>query len=241
MDNVILDIDFLILCGGRGRRLETITQGVPKPMAPIKNRPFLDYLMERIVLSGGRRVILLTGYRKEFIKAHYLNSPFRKKLEIQFSEENTPLGTGGALKQAASLICHPDFFVINGDTFCEIRFHEMLKFHLEKKSLLTIAVTEGSAGSDIGILRLDQMTYRVKDFLEKGIKEGGPLSPKWVNAGTYLMNQQLFDFFPQRQEISLEYDVFPNCVLENTYGYPFLGKFIDIGIPERYHAAIKLL
>lgn len=238
MNNVVLDIDFLILCGGQGKRLETITQGVPKPMAPIKNRPFLDYLIERIVLSGGKRVILLTGYQKEFIKAHYLNSPFRKKIEIQFSEENIPLGTGGALKQAASLIRHPDFFVINGDTFCEIPFHDMLTFHLEKKSLLTIAVTEGNAGSDSGILRLDQMTCRLQNFLEKGIKVQ---APKWVNAGAYLMNQRIFDFFPKRKEISLEYDVFPNCVLENTYGYPFFGKFIDIGIPERYRIALELL
>lgn len=240
MDNVLLDIDFLILCGGQGRRLKTITHGVPKPMAPIKKRPFLDYLMEHIFLSGGRRVVLLTGYQKEFIKAHYLNSPFRKKIEIQFSEESTPLGTGGALKKAASLIRHPDFFVINGDTFCEIPFHDMLKFHLEKKSLLTVAVTKGNERDDVGVLRMHQMTYRLQGFLEKGIKEREPLSPKWMNTGTYLINQRLFDFFPKRKEISLEYDVFPNCVLENTYGYPFFGKFIDIGIPERYHAALSL-
>ncbi len=238
MDNIVLDIDFLILCGGESRRLKTIAQGVPKPMMPVKNRPFLDYVIEHIYLSGGRRIILLTGYQKELIKEHYTDSPFRKKLEIQFSEENTPLGTGGALRQASSLIRYPDFFVINGDTFCEIHFHEMLKFHLEKKSGLTIAVTEGNDRNDVGVLRMNQMSCRVEGFSQMGIKEQE--SPKWVNTGTYLMNQRLFDFFPQRKEISLEYDVFPNCVLENTYGYPFFGKFIDIGIPERYHAALSL-
>jgi NDP-sugar pyrophosphorylase family protein len=238
VDNIVSDIDFLILCGGEGQRLKTIAQGAPKPMMPVKNRPFLDYLIEHIFLSGGRRIILLTGYQKELIKEYYTNSPFRKKLEIEFSEENTPLGTGGALRQASSLIHSSDFFVINGDTFCEIHFHEMLKFHLEKKSRLTIAVTEANDRNDVGVLKVNQTTYRVEGFSEKRIKEEG--SPKWVNTGVYLMNQWIFDFFPQRKEISLEYDVFPNCVLENTYGYPFFGKFIDIGIPERYHAALSL-
>jgi D-glycero-alpha-D-manno-heptose 1-phosphate guanylyltransferase len=182
-------IDILILCGGKGTRLHSVTQGIPKAMVSVGEKTFLDHLLEQCISWGCKRIILCTGYGRKYIRDYYSRSLLKDKIEIFFSEEITPLGTAGALKSAEKYIQTPRFLVINGDTWLDLRYSEFVRTHIEKKALLSIAVKPVKECGDAGVLLMDDTSYRIKGFFEKkGLPKG--LSKKnWINSGVYLMNR----------------------------------------------------
>ena len=131
-------IDVAILCGGFGKRLQRVVKDIPKPMAKIKHRPFLSILIDFIASYGFRRFILCTGYKADIIEGYY--SQRYNNLSIEFSREEKPLGTGGAIKNAENYIKSSPFLVVNGDSFCKINLREFVSFHFKKDSLISIAV-----------------------------------------------------------------------------------------------------
>ena len=124
--------DVLILCGGKGRRIQSIAKGRPKSMIDINGMPFMDILIDYIDSFGFKRVILCISYRGGFIKKYY--SGRKNRLEIVFSEEKELLGTGGAVKNAGPFIKSLQFLVLNGDSFCRIDLQDFLRFHIEKNA-----------------------------------------------------------------------------------------------------------
>jgi D-glycero-alpha-D-manno-heptose 1-phosphate guanylyltransferase len=224
-------IDVVILCGGRGERLRSVLKDGPKSMIKVNGRPFLDILIDYVVSFGFKRIILCIGYKGGMIKKHYQKNDV--SLTILFSEEKVALGTAGAIKNAQSLIKSNPFLVMNGDSFCQIDLNEFINFHLKKKGLFLIALSNLKRSSDYGQVVLEK-SGRVVEFKEKiRTKPASNL----VNAGIYLLDKAIFSEIPENKKYSLEYEVFPKIVNRRFYGFVVQEKFIDIGIPARFQQA----
>lgn len=221
-------MEAIILAGGFGTRLKHVVPDVPKPMAPIGNRPFLEYIFEDLEQKGIKHVILAVGYMKEKIKDYFKDK--YKSIEISYSEENVPLGTGGAIKKALSKCREEDVFIVNGDTFYDIDFRKMKKFHIENKSSLTLAVKEMKNFDRYGSLIIEDK--KIIRFEEKK-----PMLQGKINGGIYLIKKSILD------EINEESFSFEKEILENEkiqkFAYENNGYFIDIGIPEDYYKFVK--
>lgn len=222
-------VDALVLCGGKGSRLQSSVADRPKVMAEVNGRPFLDYILDHLENQGLRRVILCTGYKAEMIQDHYRDQ--ERDLFIDFARESEPLGTGGALKHAAEIIDSEDFFVLNGDSFCPLNFERMLSCHTEKGGIATIAVSPVDGSKDYGRVLFDEHT-QIHAFEEKIRGESG-----WVNAGVYCLNEDILSAMPQMKTFSLEYDCFPKWIPEGLIAFEAGEPFWDIGTPERLERA----
>jgi NDP-sugar pyrophosphorylase family protein len=227
-------IDVVILCGGFGKRLQTIVKDIPKPMAKIKRRPFLDILIDFIASYGFKHFILCTGYKAGVIERYYKQKT--NKLTIEFSREKKPLGTGGAIKNAKNYIKSNPFLVANGDSFCKINLKEFVDFHLKKKALISIAVTNTDICDDYGVIAINDL-QRIVEFDEKakGYKN------RLINAGFYLLQREVFSLMPGEGNFSIERDLFPKIIKKDLYAFETQESVIDIGTPERYEKAKHLL
>ena len=180
----------IILAGGRGKRLRPVTDYIPKPLVPIKNIPIIEWQIRYLKKFGINEVIICTGYKAEMIES-YLNM---KKLgiKISFSIEKSPLGTGGAIKKAGSMINEKSFFVINGDTITNI---DLKKLSSKKNAIAAIELR-----TKYGILETD--LEKIINFKEK--KE---IPNTWMNAGIYHLEKQILKELPVKGDI--EKTVFP--------------------------------
>lgn len=227
------NIDVVILCGGKGTRLKSVISDRPKPMAEIANKPFLDIIIDYVSSYGLRRFILCVGYMKEKIKEYY--APRGDSLEIVFAEEKILLGTGGAIKNAETLIKSNPFLVMNGDSFCPLNMIDFLNFHMVKKSELTVALSKIEGNGDYGVVMIDGQN-RITAFNEKKSVKNA-----FINTGIYIFNRSIFSIIPSNTVYSLEYNLFPNFTSREFYGYITENEFIDIGTSERFKKAIRIL
>lgn len=220
-------MDVVVLCGGLGTRLQDIIDDRPKPMAEINGKPFLDILIEYVARYGFVRFILCTGYKGDFIRRHYENK--KGRLIFFISEEDQPLGTAGAIKNAETFIESDTFLVLNGDSLCEIDLIDFIKFHVGKKASISIALTTMKNPADYGVIKLDK-DQRIIRFSEKLPAEETTL----VNIGMYLFVREILEEIPPREKSSLEHDLFPRILDRGVYGYLTQKKLVDIGTPERF-------
>lgn len=224
------NIDIIILCGGFGKRLGVINSDVPKFLVTLGKKVFLNILIDRLKACGFKKVILCTGHKGEFIKQYCKKSDITKNIKI--SHEEKPLGTGGALKNAKDLIKSEDFFVMNGDVLCDLNFFEFYKFYKKKETKLALAVCKIDKNEDFGSISLDS-DMRILTFREKEKQASGEFS----SAGVYIMNKDVFNFMPEKDKFSLEYDFFPMMIKKPSYAYVIKGDFLDIGTPENFKNA----
>jgi len=227
---MINTIDAVILCGGKGERLKSVTGDVPKVMVPISNRPFLDIVIDHLQNQGIKRFILCTGYNAHIVENYYREN--NRGLIFEFSREDKPLGTGGAVKKAKSLIKANSFLVFNGDTFCAIDYGELLHFHQKQLALASMVGAKVKDNKDFGTLFLDD-NNSIVSFHEKNSNITG----EYINAGIYYFNKEILSLFPKEESFSLEYDFFPKLIGNRFYGFLTNEKFYDIGTPERYKEA----
>jgi len=231
------DVDAVILCGGRGERLKSVVSGRPKALALVRGKPLLDIILEKFYDAGVRRFVLCVGYLKEQIHEHVARiqnsgSPL-SSAEFVFSEEDEPLGTGGALKNAAPHIKGECFLLVNGDCLWNFNFKELYNRHKQSGSIVSLTLTPGEPGGSYGQVVLAENGL-VSNFFEKRVIK----SKGFISAGTYFMNRDIFSHFPAAPAFSLEYDVFPVLAEKNLcYGIVVESAFIDIGTPERYASA----
>ncbi len=226
------DMDVVILCGGKGSRLQEVVNDRPKPMAQINETPFLEILIKYFSGFGFTRFIFCTGYMSEAIDQYYKDQ--NGDLEILISNEDKPLGTGGAIKNAEKFINSGQFIVANGDSFCQIDLSEMLDLHFQRQALMTIALVEAKATKETGTVRLNG-SGRIIDFQEK-IEGVGNV---YINAGIYLFQKNVLSEIKHGQKCSLEYDMFPKLITADCYGYVAKEKLFDIGTPQRLEKARK--
>lgn len=223
------NIDVVILCGGKGKRLQTLISDRPKSMAEINGRPFLDIILDHLSNYGVKRVILCAGYMVDVIRNYYCN----KKLifELVILEEKVPLGTGGAIRDTQGLVKTSSLLVMNGDSFCPINLNDFIGFHRDNKALLSIAVTEVDNAADYGSILLD----KDKKIIRFDEKNSG--AKVLINTGVYLFTKDILSLIPDEIPYSLEYDFFPNLIGKDIYGFIIQEPFIDIGTPERFKKA----
>ena len=182
----------IILAGGRGKRLRPITDYVPKPLVPLNNVPIIEWQIRYLKKFNVDEIIICTGYKTEMIE-HFLDTKDNFGIKIRFSVEKTPLGTGGAIKQAGKSIKDKSFFVLNGDTITDIDLREL------KKSPNSIAAIE--LRTKFGIMETED--DKVTRFREK--KE---ISNVWMNAGIYHLSNEVLKDLPKKGDI--EKTVFPD-------------------------------
>lgn len=230
-------MEAILLAGGLGTRLKNVVTDVPKVLAPVGGKPFIEYLLDYLVASGVGRVILSVGFEREKIIQRY--SKGYGSLTIAFSEEESPLGTGGAMKLAISQCKENQVFVLNGDSIFLLPLKKILEFHQEKKAKVTLAVRRVDCADRFGTVVFGEKG-QVLSFREKvGAKEG------YINGGIYCVERAaifscLESFGPR---FSMEHDFFPQLLKSGipSFAFPAENYFIDIGLPESYLQANREL
>ncbi|UCE46426.1 MAG: nucleotidyltransferase family protein [Phycisphaerales bacterium] len=241
--NKLSEIDAVILCGGVGKRLRSVVNDRPKPMAQINDRPFLDILVESFAEFGLRRFVLCAGYMSDIIRDYYTEksnfvgwgSPHHP-LKFVISDEHKPLGTAGAIKNAAKHIRSDTFLVANGDSFCSVDLGAFYDFHSARLALMSMVVVETQNTGDCGLVSIDD-SQRITGFEEKNAQSHG----RYINAGIYLFQKEALSLIPENTSFSLERELFPKLIEQNCYAFATQGRLFDIGTPARFAAAIKHL
>ena len=233
-DNQDRQIRAFVLCGGLGTRLRPVLSDRPKSMALVAGVPFLQLLLENLRSQGIREVILGTGYMAEQIEA-FFDKGDNIGLHIRYSQEDKPLGTGGALKLAEPLLSDP-VVVLNGDSYVEWNLAATVEFFAKKDATVVIVLQAVPDVSRYGSVTIEP-DGRVTEFVEKGTRTGAGL----INAGVYLLRKEIVSALPVGEAVSLERDVFPGLLGGKVYGLVSNGLFIDIGIPTDLHRAQTLL
>lgn len=231
-------MEAVVLAGGQGMRLRKAVPNLPKSLATVGEHPFLNYLLGWLRTQGITEVILALGYRRQAIARYYAkNQP--AGLRLRYSVESAPLGTAGALRNLGSILDGEEFLVLNGDSIFDVDLIQMLAFHRRHRAEVTLALASPHEQGRYGSVVLDAHK-RIKSFLEKRSlprQTNSANRPRWINGGLYVMNKAIFQHMPEKQEVSLEKDVFPRLIGRPFYGFPWKGYFIDIGIPEDYQRA----
>ncbi len=225
------DIKAVLLVGGMGTRLRSVVPSMPKPLACVGGRPFLELLVRQLRHQGIRRVVMCTGHLAEQIENEF-GDGHALDIEIEYSKEPQPLGTAGAVKLAQHYLGNSSqFLVMNGDSFLEINLGQLIGFHRKHGGLVSMAVLPVQNANRYGTVQVDA-TSRVISFAEKT----GSETPGLVNAGVYVFNRAVLDHIPEGSS-SLERDVFPRLLDQGVYALEQQGIFIDIGTPEDYARA----
>ncbi len=222
--------DIVILAGGLGKRLASVTGGGQKILAEIDGKPFISILIDYIASQGGRRFILCTGHGAGSVEEKLRGA--HPQLEIIFSVEEEPLGTGGAIKQGASHVKTDRFIAMNGDCFCVIDYNALIAFHQSKAAQATLGVTKLEDAREYGTIEIDAQ-QAITAFKEKQPQ----LRAALINTGTYCLNRDVFSLVNTPQKFSIEYDFFPYLVGKGFSAFEVANQFIDIGTPERYQWA----
>ncbi|MBQ2847712.1 MAG: HAD-IIIA family hydrolase [Clostridia bacterium] len=221
-------MEAIILAGGFGTRLKPCVDNLPKPLAPIDGKPFLHYLLDYLYTNGIHRAIISTGYLADYIEKNI--GRVYKGMVIDYCREDSPLGTGGAIKKALDLCCEKYALAVNGDSFFDVNLFEMQKFHEKSGCPITIAARKVLNAEHSGFLTVS--SGNLTGFTEKGVKSAG-----LINGGIYFIQKNLFN------GITEEKFSFEKHILENGYCpvavFESGGYFIDIGIPENYRKAEK--
>ena len=220
----------VILAGGLGTRLRDVVSERPKVMAEINGKPFLYYLLDQLVGSNIEKIVISTGYMGYFIEKRLGNS--YKGFQIDYSVEESPLGTAGALKLAEQMVDSENCLVMNGDSYTEFDAISLLMFRKEKNASTVLLVKIVPDTSRFGTVHMNEQNEIIR-FTEKGeTADSG-----YINAGVYMIKSTELHRIPDRAPCSLEYDFFPAMIGKRIYGYKTKGKFIDIGTPESYAQA----
>jgi D-glycero-alpha-D-manno-heptose 1-phosphate guanylyltransferase len=223
MDN---QIKALILAGGFGTRLQSVVKDVPKPMAQIGNRVFLEYVLDFLIKNNIKEVYVSVGFKKDIIMKYFKDT--YKNLKIHYITEDKPLKTGGAIKKALNIIKGDKIFVLNGDTLFDI---ELKKLFLEAD--VVMALKKMKNFDRYGSVIMDQNNKIVKFCEKKPLKSGN------INGGIYLIKHNIFDKIEVGESFSFEEFLQNNNI--DIKGVLFDKYFIDIGIPQDYQKAkIKL-
>lgn len=221
-------MEAVILAGGFGTRLHAVVADLPKPMAPIQGRPFLAWVLEDMARQGFSRVVLAVGYRHEAIET-YFGSRYQA-MELVYSLEDVPLGTGGAMKRALGLCQEPYVFVLNGDTYFAVDYAAMFQHSRVTGAPLTIAVKELRDFDRYGALRIER--GRIRRFCEKK-----PVQCGFINGGVYCLQSSLLEkVVPVRFSFETDFAE-KSCDAIDIEAFVSDGYFIDIGIPEDYKRA----
>lgn len=219
----------IILAGGIGERLRPLTDTTPKPLLPIRGKPILQYAIENLKKYNITHIILAVSHHADKIK-DYFKDGSELGVKITYSLEETPLGTGGAVKQASSDIKEP-FILAWGDNLMDINWDEMIKSHQKNQAQLTIALTPREDVENFGAALLEG--EKIIKFVEKPKREEAPSN--LINAGAFIINPTILNILPGGKS-SLEYDCFEK-LKEDVYAHQHPGQWFPTDNLEKYQTA----
>lgn len=224
-------MEVIILAGGFGRRLQSVVKDVPKPMADINGKPFLEYLLNYLSKYNISNVALSVGYKQDTIKNYFKNK--YHNIDLQYSCEEEPLGTGGAIKQAIGMLNKKDdkVLVINGDTFFKADLSKLIEVDKTLNSDITLCLKEMVDFDRYGSVKVENSVitkFEEKKFYKKA----------YINCGVYIISKNIFEKIETLTKFSFE--EFLETNLSNMKACSYVSNdsyFIDIGIPTDYEKA----
>ena len=224
--------DAILLCGGAGLRLRSVTGNAPKALASIGGRPFLELLLGQLRRHGFQRIILAVGYGNDAIRSYFGDRALG--LTLGYAIESEPLGTGGALRNAVDLIESNAALIMNGDSYTDADLSAFVADYREAEPDISMIVVPADGRVDCGLVSVNS-SREVVGFKEKQSTSGTP----YVNAGIYLTTKRTLSGIPAGVQISLEHELFPRWLAEGRHirAFSYSGSCIDIGTPERYREA----
>jgi D-glycero-alpha-D-manno-heptose 1-phosphate guanylyltransferase len=200
-------------------------------MALIGGVPFLEILIDCLAAKGVRDFVLLTGYKSDMIEEYFSNR-YGGELSVRVSEEEVPLGTGGAVKNAERFATDPSLLV-NGDTYFDADLESLFQFHREKESHVSLSLLHVDDASRYGSVSVDD-GGRIVGFYEKN---EGPGGAGLINGGLSLVSRKFIEDLPKDRAFSMEQEIFPSFVKSGRmFGLRQNRDFFDIGTPESYEA-----
>jgi mannose-1-phosphate guanylyltransferase len=221
----------VLLVGGEGLRLRPLTEGFPKAMVPLLDRPQLAYVLDYLRSCGVSRAILACGYHAEAISAHFGES--FDGLRIDYTVEPTPLGTAGAIALAARDLDRT-FVALNGDSLRSASIPSLVEFHQARSAAATLLLASVSDSGRYGVVRTDR-SGRVISFLEKPKPTAAGSSGGLINAGLYVLEPEVLDLVTPGRPASIEREIFPHLAERGSlYAAELPGLLIDMGTPAGY-------
>jgi mannose-1-phosphate guanylyltransferase len=220
----------VILVGGEGTRLRPVTSRVPKPVAPVVERPFVAYILDNLARHGVERAVFSTGFLAEAIEA-VIGDGAGYGLEVDYAVEDEPLGTAGAIANCQDKLENGSFYVFNGDVLSDVDLSALAASHVARGGMGTIFLTPVEDPRRYGLVELRE-DGAIASFLEKpGEWEGTAL----INAGVYVLEPEVLEMIPRGRLFSIERGVFPKLASAGSlYGYVDHGYWRDIGTPDSY-------
>ena len=219
----------ILLVGGMGTRLMPLTSKTPKPMLQVAGVPFTEHQIRKAAQAGISEIVLATSYKAELFEP-YFGDGRKFGIKIKYAVEESALGTGGGIRNAAALLDDCDQVVIfNGDVLSGHDLSAQIQFHINNKAEVTLYLTKVADARAYGCVEL-LADNQVKSFLEK---MENPVS-NLINAGCYIFNRRVIDQIPANQVISVERDTFPSFLSSGVkvYGYLDNSYWLDIGNPQ---------
>jgi mannose-1-phosphate guanylyltransferase len=221
----------VVLVGGEGTRLRPLTLTTPKPLLPIANLPFIERQLTWLGSYGVDEVVLSLGYLPDAFTEHFADDRFGD-MKLRFVVEHEPLGTAGGIRFAAEGI-EERVLVCNGDVLTDLDLDQLVSFHAERGAQATIALTRVADPSAFGVVPTRE-DGEVVAFVEKPPKGQAPTS--WINAGTYVLEPEVFERIPPRFAVSIERETFPRMLEEPGLLFAMQSDayWLDIGTPQKY-------
>lgn len=220
----------VLMLGGLGTRLRPLTNNIPKPMLKIGNKPILETILEGFKQYGYSHFIFSVNYKKEVIQDYFQNGE-AFDVTIEYIEENKRMGTAGALSLLENRPTRP-FFVMNGDLLTQVNFDQLMQFHIEHQSIATMCVREYEYQIPFGVIETDGPN--LISIHEK------PVHKKFVNAGIYILNPEVFEYIPKNEFFDMP-DLFQRIISnkQQTTVFPIREYWLDIGHVDDFEKAQK--
>ncbi|MBO0866719.1 MAG: NDP-sugar synthase, partial [Mycobacterium sp.] len=224
-----LQVDAVVLVGGKGTRLRPLTLSVPKPMLPTAGLPFVTHLLSRIAAAGIEHVILGTSYQPHVFEQEFGDGS-KLGLQIEYVTEQHPLGTGGGIANVAPRLRHDTVMVFNGDVLSGADLGQLLDFHHSNRADVTLHLVRVGDPRAFGCVPTEN--GRVTAFLEK--TQDPPTDQ--INAGCYVFSRAIIDRIPRGREVSVEREIFPALLSDGVKvcGYVDASYWRDMGTPEDF-------
>lgn len=220
----------VIMAGGKGTRLDPFTRLFPKPLIPIGDKPVIELIMNKFNESGFSKFIFTLNYKKEYLKLYLMenNLPYKK----DWIEEEEFLGTAGSLSLLKDKIAET-FFVTNCDTIVDVNYADVLKWHKDQKSIITIIGCHNEINIPFGILQLSN--GKLDRMLEK------PVHDVIINTGVYVMEPEVLSLIPEGKYLDMNKLIDLYVETEKVSVYPISRGWIDIGRWDEFKKNIKYL
>jgi mannose-1-phosphate guanylyltransferase len=236
----------VIIAGGKGTRLAPLTHRSPKPMLPLLDRPFLTWMVDRCRAAGVTDILMNVQYQAAQIQ-DYFGDGSAFGVQIRYVLENTPLDTAGAMKLAEPYYTGEPLIVFNADILTDLDLKALIKTHLETQADATLTLTRVEDPTAFGLVELIEGAKTaetwpadaksIKAFREKPTaEEAAQLGIDTVNAGTYILNPNVFAEYAADQPLSFERRVFPDLLAQQkrVTGFIWDGYWMDLGTPAKY-------